>query len=253
MSYTVKQLAEMSGVSVRTLHWYDEKGLLKPAYIGANHYRYYESEQLLQLQQILFFRELGLTLDEIQTLLEKDDFDKIDALLAHKSVLMHDIQRKHGLLNTIDKTISRLRGEGMMKDEELYHGFDKDKQAEYEQYMVKEYGHEAETLLRESKRRTAKWDKDEWDEVKNAGDAIHQALAKAIDSRLDPESPEVQRIIERHFKLQNRFYTLTKEVYIGLTSLYAEHPDFAKFFDAYHPKMIDFIGKAMRFYAKENL
>ncbi|HEV8052077.1 MAG TPA: MerR family transcriptional regulator, partial [Parachlamydiaceae bacterium] len=84
MVYTVTKLAKISGVSIRTLHWYDHIDLLKPAYYGANGYRYYEEEQLLILQQILFFRELGFELKQIQKLLARGDFDKIVALSSHR-------------------------------------------------------------------------------------------------------------------------------------------------------------------------
>lgn len=253
MAYTVKQLAKISGVSVRTLHWYDEVGLLKPAYQGANGYRYYEEKQCLRLQQVLFFKELGFPLSDIQKLLAQNDFDNIDALNAHKQVLEQEINRKQQLITTINKTIQHLRGKQIMRNEELYHGFDLTKQKEYEQYIVKSRGLAAEKLLQESKKRTAKWDKDEWDDVKRQGDAIHKELALAIDNGLNPESLEVQAIIHRHFQMIARFYEPTKEVYIGLTSLYAEHPDFKKFFDVYHPNMIEFIGAAMKFYANKNL
>lgn len=253
MSHTVKQLAKISGVSVRTLHWYDEKDILKPSYHGVNGYRYYEEEQLLMLQQILFFRELGLSLNDIQRLLQRDDFNKIEALQSHKQILMKEIDRKKSLIITIDKTILRLGGKKIMQDKELYQGFDKAKQKEYEQYLVKEYGTKAEELLKSSHKRTAKWDKDEWEGVKKTGDQIHKELADAINSGLDPESEEVQKIIHCHYEMQNRFYDLTKEVYLGLADLYAQHPDFKKFFDVYHLKMIEYIGEAMRYYADKNL
>ena len=87
MSYTVNRLAKLSGVSSRTLRFYDEIGLLKPAFYGDNQYRYYEEEQLLMLQQILFFRELGFPLSDIQRILSSNDFDKIESLKLHKSML----------------------------------------------------------------------------------------------------------------------------------------------------------------------
>lgn len=253
MVHTVKKLAKISGVSIRTLHWYDEVGLLKPAYVGANGYRYYEEEQMLVLQQILFFRELGFNLNDIQKLLSQNAFDNIQALNAHKKFLKEDIDRKNSLIATIDKTIEHLRGEQHMNEEELYYGFDSEKQKEYEEYLVKSRGSAAEVLLSESKNRTAKWDKAEWLEVKTLGDEIHKALAKAIEQGLKPESDDVQAIIHRHYQLQNRFFTLTSEVYIGLSELYASHPDFKKFFDVYHSKMIEFIGEAIKFYARKNL
>jgi DNA-binding transcriptional MerR regulator len=95
MAYTVKKLAEISGVSIRTLHFYDEVGLLKPAYHGANGYRFYEEEQLLLLQQILFFRELGFELKQIQKVLGRKDFDKIGALCSHRQVLQKNLKRKY--------------------------------------------------------------------------------------------------------------------------------------------------------------
>lgn len=253
MAQTVKKLAKISGVSVRTLHWYDEIGLLKPAYIADNGYRYYEEEQMLILQQILFFKELGFNLNDIKKLLSQNDFDHIKALCAHKKTLEEEIQRKSHLLLTIDKTINHLKGKQTMKNEALYFGFDSARQKEYEQYIIKSYGSSAETLLEQSKNRTAKWDKDEWDDVKNQGDAIHKDLAKAIEQGLKPDSEVVQKIIHRHYLLQGRFYDLTPDVYIGLSELYAQHPDFKKFFEVYHPKMIKFIAAAIQFYVNKNL
>lgn len=253
MKYSVKQLANLSGVSVRTLHWYDKTGLLKPSFYGANGYRYYEEKQLMLLQQILFFRELEFSLDDIKKLLAKDDFDQTRALYAHKRVLQEDIDRKRKLITTVEKTILHLRGNQTMSDKELYYGFDSKRQKEYEQYLVEYKGMAAEDLLIESKKRVAKWDKDEWDVVRTEGDAIHKALARAIDNGTSPESDEVQEIIQRHYQMINRFYDATKEAYIGLTELYDQHPDFKKFFDVYHPKMVEFIGEAMRFYAHKNL
>src|SRR5215470_5707729 len=105
MAYTVKQVARMSGVSVRTLHFYDEVGLLKPAYVGANGYRFYEEPQLLTLQQILFYRELGFELKQIKQILTRPEFDKIAALKEHREVLGEKAARTQTLLATIDKTI----------------------------------------------------------------------------------------------------------------------------------------------------
>src|SRR6478735_2396377 len=104
MAYTVKQVAGMSGVSVRTLHFYDETGLLKPAYTGANGYRFYEEPQLLALQQILFYRELEFELKQIKEILGRSDFEKVVALQSHGEVLQEKLARTRSLLETIDKT-----------------------------------------------------------------------------------------------------------------------------------------------------
>jgi acetyl esterase/lipase len=121
--YTVKKLAQLSGVSVRTLHYYDEIGLLRPAYHGANGYRYYETNELLRLQQILFFRELGFDLKEIEKILNRGDFDKVTALVSHRRVLEKDLEKTKRLIQTIDKTIEHLKGKTKMKDKEIFDGF----------------------------------------------------------------------------------------------------------------------------------
>src|SRR6202163_1883665 len=123
MAYTVKQVAAMSGVSVRTLHFYDETGLLAPAYLGANGYRFYEEPQLLILQQILFYRELGFELKQIQRILGRADFEKVAALQSHRKVLEQDLIRTQSLIETIDKTIQHLQGTKKMNSQEMFAGF----------------------------------------------------------------------------------------------------------------------------------
>jgi DNA-binding transcriptional MerR regulator len=123
MAYTVKQVAAMSGVSVRTLHFYDETALLKPAYTRANGYRVYEEAQLLMLQQILFYRELGFELKRIKRVLGQAKFQKAAALRSHRKVLERNLTRTRTLIETIDKTIAHLKGRKKMKSEELFAGF----------------------------------------------------------------------------------------------------------------------------------
>jgi DNA-binding transcriptional MerR regulator len=123
MAYTVKQVAAMSGVSVRTLHFYDETGLLKPAWHRANGYRFYEEPQLLTLQQILFYRELGFELKRIKEVLGRADFEKVTALQSHRKVLQQNLTRTRSLIETIDKTIQHLKGSKTMKVKEMFAGF----------------------------------------------------------------------------------------------------------------------------------
>src|ERR1044071_8576456 len=123
MAYTVKQVAAMSGVSGRTLRFYDQTGLLKPAYTRANGYRIYEEPQLLMLQQILFYRELGFELKRINEILSQRKFEKVAALKSHRQVLEKNVARTRTLIETIDKTISHLKGTKKMKSEELFVGF----------------------------------------------------------------------------------------------------------------------------------
>src|SRR5690349_24497171 len=98
MPYTVKQVARLSGVSVRTLHFYDETGLLHPAYVGPSGYRFYEEPQLLMLQQILFYRERGFELKQIRQIIDQPDFEKIAALESHRQTLQQTLARPHQLI-----------------------------------------------------------------------------------------------------------------------------------------------------------
>jgi len=155
MAYTVKELAQLSGVSVRTLHFYDEIGLLKPAHVGENQYRYYNEEELLALQQILFFRELGFELKKIRSIMSRSGFDRIEALQAHREVLLKERMRMGKLIATIDHTLDKLKGghrmKSKMKDADLYQGFAPEKQAEYEEYIKNRFGVDNEAWIESQK------------------------------------------------------------------------------------------------------
>src|SRR5271165_2330468 len=135
-TYTVKELAKLSGISDRTLRFYDEIGLLKPAFYGDNGYRYYEKEQLLTLQQVLFYRELGFELAMIQKIMASPEFDKAAALRSHRDHLVKETERTKDLICTIDKTLAHLERKVPMKDNEMYLGFDPKKQAQYEKEAI---------------------------------------------------------------------------------------------------------------------
>src|SRR5512144_287467 len=112
--YTVKQLSKLAGITPRTLHHYDEIGLLKPTHVGENGYRYYGEEAVLRLQQILFYRELDLPLDDIKKIMGRRDFDLMGALHSHKEALQRQVGRLHRLIATVDNTILHLRGQKEM-------------------------------------------------------------------------------------------------------------------------------------------
>lgn len=251
MTYTVKKLAQLSGISVRTLHFYDEIGLLKPAYYGENNYRYYEEAQLLMLQQILFFRELGFQLNDILSIVSSPDFDKIKVLESHRKILEENLNQTHTLIETVDKTIAHLRGKQPMKLDDIFHGFNAEKQKLYENFLV-DSGVEQD-VIQESKDKIKYWSKEQWLENKRQGDQIHMDLVAAIKQQLNPADTDVQKIIKRHYQLTTTFWTPTKVSYIGLSQLYASHPDFVKFYDDIHPKLLNFLMTAMKTYAEREL
>jgi DNA-binding transcriptional MerR regulator len=250
MTYTVKELASLSSVSVRTLHYYDEIGLLKPAYYGDNGYRYYEKEQLLRLQQILFFRELDVQLADLQSIIESDEFDRIQALRDHRRLLLDKAQRLNTLVRTIDRTISHLKGENGLKDEDMYLGFDQAKQEEYEAEIKTKYG---EAALNERKHRTKDWKKENYEQVKADYDRLHKALTFMILRGANPDDDDVQAIVREHYEVISRFYTPTKDIYAGLGEMYVQHPEFRKLYDSYHPQLAEYIRDAMNIFADRHL
>ncbi|MBX9805508.1 MAG: MerR family transcriptional regulator [Alphaproteobacteria bacterium] len=249
MRYTVTQLAKISGVSVRTLHWYDEIGLLKPAYYQDNGYRYYEKEQLLLLQQILFFRELGFKLNDIQKIIESDAFDKIEALQTHRSTLVESNRRLKSLIQTIDKTILHLKGEKPMTDKELYYGFDSQQQKRYEKDLVK-MGIVNQEFMDTYNEKTNQWTQKDKDHFVTEGKDINDALIAAMNQKLLPSCEEVQAIIHRHHAWVG--WNPTKDRYMALSELY-HTPEFAAFYKQLHPELLEFITEAMGVYARKNL
>jgi DNA-binding transcriptional MerR regulator len=255
MAYTVKELSQLSGVSVRTLHFYDKIGLLKPARVGENQYRYYEEEQLLALQQILFFRELGFELRKIRSIVKRPGFDRVDALRDHREVLLKERSRMNKLIRTIDQTIDKLNGGRRMKkmkDQDLYQGFAPEKQAEYEEYVKNRWG--ADALL-ESQKRVKKFTKADWAKNGKEWDAICRDLAAQLAKAVPADSSSVQTIIRRHHAWLKKFWTPNRASYAGLGEGYTgfEWKSAFSTYDAEHPRLACFMAEAMRVYAEREL
>lgn len=252
MAYTVTKIAQISGVSVRTLHWYDELGLLKPAYHGANGYRYYEEEQLLILQQILFFRELGFELKQIRRVLGRSDFDKMVALHSHRKVLQKNMEATRKLIKTIDKTIEHLKGTKKMKERELFSGFSKEQQAEYERQIIERFGEQGKAHIEESKQNAKNWSKTDEENFKKEFGEICQDLTRLLGKKCKTNTKEVQDVIHRHFLWLSKCWTPTKETYAAHGQFIAES-DLRKAYEVYNVSLPEFISEAIQVYAKKEL
>lgn len=257
MAYTVKQLSELSGVTIRALHFYEEIGLLKPAYYGSNGYRYYEEKELLQLQQILFFKELGFSLKQIQKVLGRNDFDQLSALYAHRKSLDREWEKIGLLLKTIDKTIKHLKGNKKMKDKEIFDGFNislvtKAKGGESycaaEEIVFKSVKHPTKSVQDVEKRGKAFYEN-----IKKEAHVIFRDLVLCLEKGLDPDSDEVQSIIKKHHVFAEQIHHATQEVYGALAQLYREHPEFRKQIDPFHPELGEFMAAAMQTFAAREL
>lgn len=229
--YTVKQLARLSGVSVRALHHYDEIGLLKPAFVGENRYRYYGRDELLRLQDILFHRELGVPLAEIAAALEQDG-DRLALLEQHRRRLLERVERSRQLITTIDRTIAELKGQDDMKDKELFKGFSPEKQREYEQWMVDRFGASMTERIAQSKARHQAMSPQELRERMEEGKAATDALKEAFLSGAAADDPANDPLLDRHRAWVAGMWDrpCTPEAYGGLAEVY-RHPDFLAMFD----------------------
>ncbi len=251
--YTVKQVARLSGATVRTLHFYDEIGLLKPAYYGENGYRYYEKEQLLGLQQILFYRELNVPLEQIKLIMASPGFDRLKTLETHRARLEKELTRYRQLIKTIDGTIAELNGKKTMASEEMFQGFSSEKQKQYEKELVDRYGDGMQAKIDDSKKRIKDWTKADFQASTDRWNAFLRDLGALADAGKAPDSAEVQALIPSHRAWLESYWTPVRESYIGLGQMYAEHPDFRKQFDAVREGLADFCADAMRVYAEREL
>ena len=204
--YSVQQLSRLAGITVRTLHLYDEIGLLKPSFRTDAGYRWYEEKELLRLQQILFYKELDLPLKEIGEILDDPGFDRIGALQNHRTALEARKHRIEDLLITIDKTIQHLKKEVMLSHEELYEGLPKEKAEEWRKEAVGKWGKDA---VEGSEMHLLTMTREDLAELKSAFTANCEKLATLRDN--DPASPEVQAAVRLHYSHIRRFWGTAKE------------------------------------------
>ncbi|MEM7444421.1 MAG: MerR family transcriptional regulator [Pseudomonadota bacterium] len=249
--YTVKQVAQMSGVSVRTLHHYHALGLLTPAQIGENRYRYYGEKELLRLQQILFYREFGMPLSEIAAFLDRPDFDQVAALKDHRDRLADDAKRTRRLIRTIDETIAHLKGAGAMKHAALYKGFSAEKQAEYEDWLVASYGDDIAAKIEDTRAYRTGWtDKDHHDAMAELA-ALETELAERMAKGVAPQSSDLDPLLDRHRAWVAKMWgrDCAPASYGGLADLYLAHPDFTARYEAIAAGFTQFLTTAMKAYA----
>lgn len=241
--YTVRQLAHMAGVTPRTLHYYDQIGLLSPQRNPDNDYRLYDRQSVLRLQQILFMRELGLSLEQIGRVLDSPDYALLPALEQHRQALQERQQRLARLIGTVERTIAHMKGETDMPTEELFSGFSEEQQKEYEAEIEQRYG---DKYLKESQRRWGSYSEEKKRQIMAEGEAIYRDLAVAIP--LGPTSPQAQATVARWHQHLRYFYEPTVEILRGLGNGYADDPAFANRFAKLHPDLPEFLREAIAHY-----
>ncbi len=248
--YAVKQLARLAGVSVRTLHLYDELGLLKPTLRTEAGYRKYGEAELLRLQQILFYKEMGFALEQIGPILDDPAFDLVDALHQHRVALLQKQQHLGVLLATIDKTIQHLKEKTMLKPEALYEGFEKETATAWRAEAATKYGKEE---VARSEQYLASLGKEGFQRLKAEALAIAEQL-HALQTK-DPASTQVQDCIRQHYQNVRQFWGTSQladpqaEAYRGLGQLYVADERFTMKDGKPQPEFASFLCKAMDVFA----
>ncbi len=245
--FTVKQLSSMAGVTPRTLHHYDEIGLLKPSRIGENGYRYYGEEALLKLQQILFYRELDISLDEIKKIMGRRDFDVLGALQSHKDALNKQAVRIDRLIQTVDNTIQHLKGKTKMSEKGLFEGFSEEEQEKYAKEAEQMYDPET---VRESNRKWKAYSAAKKEAILAEGKAVYMDMVAAMPK--GSASADVQAIVERWRKHMDYFWTPNLDQLLGLAEGYSDDPRFKANFDKMHPNLAEFMREAVKVYVEKN-
>lgn len=254
-THTVSQLARLSGTSVRTLHHYDAIGLLKPATVGENGYRYYGRTELLRLQQILIHRELGVALSHIPSLLDAEDPDRLVALRQQRSRLETEADRYRRLARTIDRTIAQLEGRQILMDKQLYEGFSPEKQARYEAWIIDKYGDQAKVWIEAGREAMATMaPSDRQDFLAEVADMEGDFL-RAMDDGIAADDPILDPILKRHHDWVARTWTMppTAEAYAGLGRMYGENPDFHARYEGLRPGLAEWMAEAMAAYGARHL
>jgi DNA-binding transcriptional MerR regulator len=240
--YTVKQISKLAGVTVRTLHYYDEIDLLKPTKVGKNNYRYYDDGALLRLQQILFYREIGLELTQIKDILDSPDFDILVALRSHRRVLQEKMKRLEKLVSTIDSTMMHIVGEINMSKKQMFEAFSKEQEKEYEREARLTYD---PNLVNESYRRWNSYSQAEKDAIFAEGNLIYTSIAAAMEAGKKPIDDEVQKWVERWHNHIRNWYEPTLEILRGLSELYTTDPRFRGNYEKLHMDLPEYLKEAI--------
>lgn len=244
MAMRVKEVADLVGISVRTLHHYDEIGLLTPDETTESGYRLYSDENLEMLQQILFFKELGFPLKKIKEIINSPSFDRQEALELHRKMLLEKRARLDKMIATIDKTIQHSKGEIHMTNKEKFEGFDFSHNP-YEQEARERWGDEA---VDNASAKIGNMTKEEQEAMSEAVNSIYKKLATLRHG--SPESEEAQAAIEEWYDFLNgNFGHYSLDAFKGLGQMYVDDERFTQNIDRFGEGLAKFMRDAMAVFA----
>jgi DNA-binding transcriptional MerR regulator len=249
MEYTVQKLAQLAGVSSRTLRYYDEIGILKPARTNSSGYRIYGQQEVDRLQQILFYRELGISLDQIKEIITAPAFDAADALREHREKLLEKRKQLDLLITNVEKTIASAEGRTTMSDKEKFVGFKKKMIEENEEQYGKEirwkYGDET---VDKSNAKLMNMTQEEYEAVTKLSEQVNSTLAQAMETG-DPAGELAQKAANLHKQWITFYWSeYSKEAHAGLAEMYVADERFKAYYDKIGPGTAEFLRDAISIY-----
>ncbi len=260
MAWSIAQVARMSGASARMLRHYDAIGLLPPAWVGENGYRYYEQGQLVRLQQILLLRELDVGLEAIASILAGEK-DPAQVLRRHRDLLLAERGRLDALVHTVSTTIDELERGIPVSTENMFSGFDRAAlqrgQVEMREWLIEKYGQDQSAGIDEkfasSEEVTRNWTDADYQDSMAAAREIDERLAALVRAGAAPDGAETFAVLDDHYAALTAFWTPDRDSYTGLGQMYAEHEQFRTRYTALHPALPEFLREATAAYARARL
>lgn len=251
MEYTVQKLGQLAGISTRTLRYYDEIGLLKPARINSSGYRIYGSEEVDRLQQILFYRELGVNLDSIKEIMTSETFNGATALKEHRKKLLEKRAQLDLLIENVDKSIQITERSIKMSDKEKFEGFKQklvdNNEDKYGKEIREKYGEDA---VNKSNAKVRGMTQAQHDEVTNLAEKIANSLKAAIATG-DPAGELAQKTADLHRQWLSFYWDqYTKEAHAGVAQMYVDDERFTAYYDKIQPGAAEFLRDAILIYTK---
>lgn len=243
-SYTVGEVAAVSGVTVRTLHYYDRIGLLSPSGRLPNGYREYSEDDLDRLQQILFYRRLGFSLEDIASLLAQEGTSRLDHLRRQHQLLKEAAEDTQRMIASVEKEMEAYEMGISLTPEERFEVFGDFDPEEYAKEVEQRWG--GSDAYKESQRRVSTYSKADWEQIKAEGAGIDNGLIAAKRAGLAPSSNEVMDLVESHRQHISRwFYDCNLEMQRGLGQMYVADPRFKKRYDDLEPGLAEFVRDAI--------
>ncbi|MBY0123687.1 MerR family transcriptional regulator [Bacillus sp. S/N-304-OC-R1] len=249
MEYTVQGLAKLAGVSTRTLRYYDEIGILKPARVNSSGYRIYGKAEVDRLQQILFYRELDVSLDNIKKIVTSPSFDKTEALKEHREKLLEKRNQLDLLITNVEKSIEQTEGRIIMSDQEKFTGFKKkmieDNEAKYGKEIREKYG---DDKVEQSNAKLMNMSEEDYKKVTNLANQITETLAAAFATG-DPSGELAQNAADLHKQWLCYYWKeYSKEAHAGLAQMYVDDERFTAYYDKDQPGTAEFLRDAILIY-----